>query len=305
MRRNDRILVVDDQPEILKILCHRLEQEGYQTRTAKTGFEVGFLVGDFRPDLIFLDIMLPGIDGVEVTRRLRADPRTRTIKIIGMSATSDQGLIDRMRAAGIDDFMPKPFKLNEVKERVTRLIGPIETVKEPAPASSRRLLPAGGVLAVLAVAAVLAATIWPRAAPPPDDEMARWADRERNAERHKLRYFEGRYLAQQLLGEGHLVTLRDGTQIEGLLAATREGYLLHTLNGVRTLSEQDIASRVRRKHLYEEYWERDAAAVTADDHMRLVEWCRQNGLPQAAQRELWHVLLRDPNHAGARKALAR
>ncbi len=120
-----RILIVDDTPHILQILEDKLKREGYEVRTAATGLDVGLQATQFRPDLIILDIMLPGIDGVEVLKRLRSEETTRGIKVIGMSATSDQALIQKLRDAGAEDFMAKPFKLAEIPDRVRRQIGPI------------------------------------------------------------------------------------------------------------------------------------------------------------------------------------
>ncbi len=120
-----RVLVVDDTPHILQILTQKLAALGYTVKTAANGYDVGFLAMEFKPELIFLDIMLPGMDGVEVCRRIRENPKTAGTKILAMSATSDPALIERMKQAGADDFMPKPFTLAEIPGRIEGLLGPI------------------------------------------------------------------------------------------------------------------------------------------------------------------------------------
>lgn len=122
-KRANRILVVDDDPKICAIIVQQLDKEGYATRTAANGFDVGLTTQEFSPDLIVLDIMLPGMNGIEVCRQLKSSEATRKIKIIGISATSDQGMIDRMRQAGVDEFMAKPFQLHKLKERIVHFLG--------------------------------------------------------------------------------------------------------------------------------------------------------------------------------------
>ncbi len=111
------ILVVDDDPFIVEFLETALEDEGYLVLATFNGGALP-LARDSHPDVILLDIMMPGMDGVEVSRRLRADPVTAGIPIIVMSAQ------DRLRTTSalmqIDDRLPKPFDLDRLYATVAR-----------------------------------------------------------------------------------------------------------------------------------------------------------------------------------------
>jgi CheY-like chemotaxis protein len=115
------VLVIDDDPAIVDFLEVALEDEGYRVLVAVDG-EALQVAHDLRPNLILLDIMMPGMDGVEVSRRLRADPVTVGIPIVVMSAQ------DRLRATAalmpIDDRLPKPFALDRLFSTLDRWISP-------------------------------------------------------------------------------------------------------------------------------------------------------------------------------------
>lgn len=113
------VLVVDDEPQILKIICHRLEQEGYLVVTAADGEEALRMFQEQRPDLVVLDLMLPKIDGFEVCRMMRA---TSDIPIIVLSAKGDE--LDKVVGfrLGIDDYMTKPFSPAELALRVRAIL---------------------------------------------------------------------------------------------------------------------------------------------------------------------------------------
>jgi CheY-like chemotaxis protein len=111
------ILVVDDDDAIVEVIRAALEDEGYRVLSAINGAALG-LARDRQPNLILLDIMMPEMDGVEVSRRLRADPTTASIPIVAMSAHN------RLRATGdamaADDRLPKPFELGDLYAAVER-----------------------------------------------------------------------------------------------------------------------------------------------------------------------------------------
>ena len=114
------ILIVDDEDDIARLLAVNLEAEGYECHLAGKGDDALDLALKLRPDLILLDLMLPGIDGVEVCRLLRKDPRTAFVAIIMLTARSLPA--DRIAGleAGADDYVDKPFHIDEILARVHR-----------------------------------------------------------------------------------------------------------------------------------------------------------------------------------------
>nr|WP_236651944.1 response regulator transcription factor [Streptacidiphilus neutrinimicus] len=115
-----RILVVDDEPDLVEVLCGALKYEGWETRTAGSGEEAVAIAGHWRPDAIVLDVMLPDFDGLEVLRRVHAEqPEVRVLFLTARDAVEDRiGGI----AAGGDDYVTKPFSLAEVVVRLRGLL---------------------------------------------------------------------------------------------------------------------------------------------------------------------------------------
>jgi two-component system cell cycle response regulator len=103
------ILIVDDNPTNLKLARIVLEEVGYAVRTAPDAEEALALLDAFAPRLILMDIQLPGIDGLELTRRLKSDPRTRNIAIVALTAYAMKGDEAKARAAGCDGYVTKPI----------------------------------------------------------------------------------------------------------------------------------------------------------------------------------------------------
>jgi two-component system, cell cycle response regulator DivK len=103
------ILIVDDNPVNMKLIRVLLAGEGYEVRTASDATEALGVLSEFRPGLILMDIQLPGIDGLELTRRLKAEPTTRDIPIVGLTAYAMKGDEERILAAGCDGYIPKPI----------------------------------------------------------------------------------------------------------------------------------------------------------------------------------------------------
>jgi two-component system alkaline phosphatase synthesis response regulator PhoP len=116
-----RVLVVDDDRAIVTVLQAALEDEGYEVLTAVNGGALP-IARQQQPHLILLDIMMPGMDGVEVSRQLRADPATERIPIVAMSAaTTLARLADQMP---IDDRLAKPFDIDAIYGLVARWTEP-------------------------------------------------------------------------------------------------------------------------------------------------------------------------------------
>jgi two-component system alkaline phosphatase synthesis response regulator PhoP len=114
-----RILVVDDEPTILDTVRAYLEQEGYTIRIARDGSTALNLTQTFRPDLVVLDIMLPGMDGLEVLRRLRQGSKVYVLMLTAKAEETDKivGL-----TMGADDYMTKPFSPRELVARVKAIL---------------------------------------------------------------------------------------------------------------------------------------------------------------------------------------
>jgi two-component system phosphate regulon response regulator PhoB len=122
-----KVLVVDDEPDMVEMLGYHLREAGYGIGTAMDGVEALEIVRTERPDLILLDLMLPGMDGFEVCKALRRDPVTAAIPVIVVSARSME--LDRVLALelGADDYVTKPFSPRELLLRIRRSLGRART----------------------------------------------------------------------------------------------------------------------------------------------------------------------------------
>ena len=105
----EAILVVDDNAQNLKLARVMLSAEGYQVRTAVDAEEALELLAGFTPRLILMDIQLPGMDGLELTRRLKADPQRQDILVVALTAYAMKGDHERALAAGCDGYLAKPI----------------------------------------------------------------------------------------------------------------------------------------------------------------------------------------------------
>lgn len=103
------ILVVDDNRANLKLCRVLLQSEGYAVLVASNATEALALVDEGLPDLILMDLQMPGMDGFALTRRLKGDPRTRAIPVIAFTSYAMKGDAEKARAAGCDDYATKPI----------------------------------------------------------------------------------------------------------------------------------------------------------------------------------------------------
>jgi DNA-binding response OmpR family regulator len=117
-----RVLVVDDEPDVLLLCRLNLEQRGHQVLEAPNGDEALDLAREGTPDLVVLDLMLPGIDGYQVLQALRADERTSGIPVLVLTAKSLQADRERSRQLGAAAFVTKPFLPDELCDKVDEVL---------------------------------------------------------------------------------------------------------------------------------------------------------------------------------------
>ncbi len=129
-RSRGSILVVDDEPTIGEVVSRYLDRAGYDTRVARDGQRAIELAGIRRPDLVVLDLMLPGIDGLEVMRRLREGDRERVAVILLTARGEESDRVIGLRQ-GADDYVVKPFSPAELVARVDAVLRRIEAVHAP------------------------------------------------------------------------------------------------------------------------------------------------------------------------------
>ena len=124
------ILAIDDEKDILKLVQYNLEREGYQVLCAKSGEEGLETARTKKPDLILLDLMLPGMDGLEVCKLLRANKDTKNIPILMLTAKSSE--LDQILGLelGATDYITKPFSVKMLSARVKNIFRNKETKKE-------------------------------------------------------------------------------------------------------------------------------------------------------------------------------
>jgi two-component system, OmpR family, phosphate regulon response regulator PhoB len=118
MSTQPNVLLVEDEPAQREVLSYNLEAEGFRVTQAENGEEAMLLVAEAVPDLILLDWMLPNVSGIEICRRLKMRPETRSVPIIMLSARSEE--VDKVRGleTGADDYIIKPYSLVELMARV-------------------------------------------------------------------------------------------------------------------------------------------------------------------------------------------
>jgi CheY-like chemotaxis protein len=116
------VLIVDDNPVNLKLARVLLCGEGYEVRTAATAEEALALLPAFLPRLILMDLQMPGMDGFDLTRRLKADPATRGIRVLALTAYAMKGDEERALAAGCDAYVAKPIDTRTLPTLIARLL---------------------------------------------------------------------------------------------------------------------------------------------------------------------------------------
>jgi len=119
-----KILIIEDNDDNRDILKHQLEYLGYEVVEAADGLEGLNQVAKEQPDLVIVDIMMPGIDGKEVARRLRADSKTKDLPVLAATVLFHSEDIHSCLAAGCNDVLTKPFTLQQLKDRLEKFSQP-------------------------------------------------------------------------------------------------------------------------------------------------------------------------------------
>ena len=117
-----KILIVDDEPNIVVPLEFLMQQNRYETRVAENGEDALELISSWRPDLVLLDIMLPGMDGYEVCRKIRENPDVKGTRIVFLSAMAHSVDIAKGMELAADEYIIKPFAVSDVVDRVRELL---------------------------------------------------------------------------------------------------------------------------------------------------------------------------------------
>ncbi|MCH2107627.1 MAG: response regulator transcription factor, partial [Planctomycetes bacterium] len=117
-----RLVVVEDDPDLREVLKESLSREGYEVFAAEDGVLGLELVHEVQPDLVCLDVMMPGKDGIEVCRELRADSRFRKLPILMLTAKGDESDVVLGLGIGADDYLVKPARPKELVARVRALL---------------------------------------------------------------------------------------------------------------------------------------------------------------------------------------
>jgi DNA-binding response OmpR family regulator len=117
-----KILVADDNENIREALTYLLEDEGYQLWLAKDGAETITKVREFRPDILFLDIMMPEINGYDVCRTIKSDPNLKNTYVIMLTAKGQVAEQERGKEVGADEYIVKPFSPMEILTKIKNIL---------------------------------------------------------------------------------------------------------------------------------------------------------------------------------------
>lgn len=117
-----KALVVDDDPDVCDLVAYKLEQSGFDVRRAQSGQQALDAVAAQQPDVVLLDIMMPGMSGLEVLERWRLDGSTAKLAVLLLTAKAQESDVERGFELGADDYIVKPFSPREVVRRVNAVL---------------------------------------------------------------------------------------------------------------------------------------------------------------------------------------
>ncbi len=118
-----RVMIVDDDPDALALMERILTDEGFELVKVSNATEVGLKAAQLAPDLILLDFLMPELNGFEVCNALRGNEMTRSIPIMAVTCLNKERDIERIFSSGADEYLAKPFKVDQLLEKVRELIG--------------------------------------------------------------------------------------------------------------------------------------------------------------------------------------
>ena len=133
-----QILVVDDERALAEVMAHALQQDGYQVSVAFDGYEAGLKMATLQPDLLVLDLIMPGLDGFSICQRVKAHANGKRTKIIAMTGFTQEGNLRKARECGADLYLEKPFHLTTLQEMVIKLLGEARNLPSAALGLERR-----------------------------------------------------------------------------------------------------------------------------------------------------------------------
>ncbi|HEX5132313.1 MAG TPA: response regulator [Candidatus Krumholzibacteria bacterium] len=141
--KTEKIVVIEDEEDILEVIAYNLKREGYEVVTSTSGEDGLDKIARSSPQLVVLDIMLPEIDGIEICRKLKADPLTRSIPVIMVTAKGEESDVVLGLGVGADDYLTKPFS---PKELVARVKAMLRRTRMRPESETRERISRGGVL---------------------------------------------------------------------------------------------------------------------------------------------------------------
>lgn len=119
-----RVLIVDDDEAIVEMFVELLERDGrFEVRTATSGYDAGLATRDFRPDVMILDFKLPDVNGNIVCQTVKSNPEFEHMRIIIISGVADPDEVQMLMNAGADEFIKKPFQIDQVINRISEMVG--------------------------------------------------------------------------------------------------------------------------------------------------------------------------------------
>ena len=140
-----KIVIIEDEPDILEVLSYNLKREGFAVESALDGSAGLALVNREKPDLVLLDLMLPGMDGIEICRSLKAASATRDVLVIMVTAKGEESDVVLGLGVGADDYISKPFSPRELVARVKAVLRRGTFVEKVEKAGSKDLIEIDGL----------------------------------------------------------------------------------------------------------------------------------------------------------------